>query len=290
MELKELLDALDVNVADGADLSQIKDAFHSKYVSREIASDDSDIVKRVVGKHLGIYERNLKRNFKNAGVELPDDFSFKAFEVEDPDVNPIIKMKTSFEQQIGELKTKAAKSSDTKMKELEEAKAQLERDMSSWKQIATNLEQEVENTKASFINEKKSWLINQHKQQVLGQFTFSDTVDEYKRKGFDVTFAEKYQLDLDGDAVVVLDREGNRVLNEKKSGHASLQEVMKMELDAANMLKKNNTTASTQAPRYVAQTIVPAQPDPNTVASAKGYVNRAGSHSERLLQQKARNE
>lgn len=290
MELKDLLDALDVNVADGADLSQIKDAFHSKYVSREIASDDNDIVKRVVGKHLGIYERNIKRGFKNAGVELPDDFSFKAFEAEDAELNPIYKMKATYENQIGDLKTKAAKSSDTKLKELEEARAQLERDLSSYKQIATNLEQEVENTKAAFVNEKKSWLINQHKQQVLGQFTFSDTVDEYKRKGFDVTFAEKYQLDLDGDAVVVLDTQGQRVLNEKKSGHATLQEVMRMELDAANMLKKNNTTSSQQAPRYVAQTIVPAQPDPNTVATAKGYVNRAGSHSERLLQQKARNE
>lgn len=249
MEVKELLDALDIQVDEGAELDAVKDKFHAKYVARDIAPNDDDIKGAVLGKHLATLERNLKKQFTDAfGLdgEALADFSVKAFEQADAETNPIYRAKHKYETEIAELREKGGKANNKKADELQEKLDKATRDIDSYKTMLEEKDNELETVKSEAEAKHRNWIINQRKSDVLAKFQMSDTVDDYKRRGFEAVFNEKYKLDLEDDEVVVLDKDGKRVPNSKKSGNATLEDVYKMELEAANMLKKNNAKTDRQ--------------------------------------------
>lgn len=283
MDVKELLAKLDIDISSEATEDQVLSAIHDNFVSRELAPTDKGIVDKVLGKHLNVLERNIKKHLKSVGIEELDNFDLKAFETDDPELNPIYQLRDVYESKIEKIKAEGGKGSSQKVKELEDELARKERDAMNYKAMLEERNNEYEQALSNMEAEKKSWVINQQKNEAFKQFKLSDTVDQYKMKGFDVMFNEKYKMDIEGDQVVVLDKDGNRVPNEKKSGHATLQDVLKMELDAANMLKKNN--ADDPPPR---QEPYRREPRKSLEKNEHGRLNKASGATERLQQSKNR--
>lgn len=241
MDVKELLSALDISISDEATLDQVKDAIHDKYVSRSIAHEDETVRNKVLGKELNVLERNIKKGLKSAGYELTDDFSLKAFESDDPEVNPLHGLREHYVSQIEKLKQQGTAGNSQKVKELEEQIQKLDRDAKSYKSMLDEKDSEFSQFKEQVETEKKNWFINQTYNESFKKHKLSDTVDEYKLKGFESIIREKYKFDLEDNKVVVYNSDGERVKNSKRSDFATIDEVLATELEAANMLKKNNT-------------------------------------------------
>lgn len=274
MEVKELLALLDIEIGDEATLEHAKDAIHDKFVSRAIAHEDADIRKKIMGRELGVLERNIKKGLKHLGFEELDDFNLKAFESDDPDVNPLYGVRSHYQQQIDKLKEEGGKGNSEKVKQLEEQLIKVNTDAKSYKEMLDAAKQEYSTLQENVEQEKKSWMINQSYQDAFKKHKLSDTVDEYKLKGFESVIKEKYKFDLDDNRVVVYNSDGERVKNKNKSDFASLEEVLGQELESANMLKKNNQDPERK--QFTARQSSEPAPDSKT-----GRMMKANSASEK---------
>lgn len=243
MEIQELLQALDVDIKDDASVADFKQAFFSKYVSREIAPTDKEIVSAVNGRTLDALERNFKRHLKAAGLDESklQDFSFESLKEDDPETNPIIALGDTYRSQIERLKKDGEKGNSQKIAELQEKLEHSERDKHSYENLLKQTKTEFEEFKETATQKQRDWLINQQRNEAFKKFKLSDSVDEIRLRGFESVFNEKYNLTLEDDKVVVLDKNsGERVPNNKSSGLATLEDVYEQELSAHKMLKKNN--------------------------------------------------
>jgi len=283
MDVKELLSALDIQISEEATLDQVKDAIHDKYVSRSIAHEDETVRNKVLGKELNVLERNIKKGLKAAGYDDLDEFNLKAFESDDPTINPLHGIREHYQSQIDKLKAAGDKGNSQKVQELEEQIAKLDRDAKSYKSMLDEKDSEFSSFREQVETEKKQWFINQTYNEAFKKHKLSDTVDEYKLKGFEAIMRDKYKFDLEDNKVVVYNADGERVKNAKRSDFATIDEVLNSELEAANMLKKNNTGNER---RFEPRTTAGKTDQSGTPTADNGRQMRANSIAEKYSQRK----
>lgn len=238
MELKEILAELGINDdPEKLTIDQFREKRDALYIGRNVAHEDEEVQAKVTGKVLGSLETKLHANFKELGVELtPEEKNGKKLS----DLIGIYKEKLNGE--LTTLKESAKQGNDEKLtakeKEIEKLnKKLLETNgfLETTKQALTTKEQEFESTVKNF---KRDHLISQEKAKI----PISETANEFTRKGFEVSFAEKYDIDMEDDKVFIIDRKTKqKVKNSQGNDFATFGEVYTKELDAAGLLKKNNS-------------------------------------------------
>jgi hypothetical protein len=243
MEAKDILSY--IGLEGVTDMDTFKSKFNEKHISREMAVKDEDIKKAVTGAVYGSLFREAKRKFKDAGVE------FEAGEVADNDVKSLLDIGTGKIASKFEELTAAVPD----VKKWEEKLQKESRKASELSELLNATKSELEKVQTEAVTKVKAVKLDVAKKDIFGKIKFGESVNEFTRKGFDVTMSEKYKLDIDeetGGAVILDAATGSRVKHpEKATEFADPLTVYKIEAEKAGILAKvkNNVLPLQQSQR-----------------------------------------
>lgn len=224
-----------------------------------IESQHPELHKSILGKYSGSTKAQLKKLANEIGVELTwaELEDAKSAEVLEKMIELTTEKVTGYQSQLSELeaKVKEAQKSGASAKDIEAAQKQVD----EWKQKFEDTNQLLETTKTEFTtfkqekeNAEKSFKINHFKNEAYNGIKLK-TSSDYEHKGFIQDIENKYQLELEGDEVVVRNREGQRVPNPEKHGSfMSYADVVKLEAAQAKLLDENPHSGKQIVPPPVA--------------------------------------
>ncbi len=123
---------------------QFKEQFQSKFVLKENAPKDPEIIQQISGKVLGSEMTNLKRMFKSEGIEFNEDEFKEIKKNEEMVALAFNKLKGNYINQIEETKKLSGSGFDEKVKEYSDRISKLEKERSeiksAWKDTADQFE------------------------------------------------------------------------------------------------------------------------------------------------------
>ena len=232
LELAKVLSALDTDREFETE-EEFQEWLSQKYVAREIAASDPDIKAKVTGKVLGSLETKLKQV---GGLTKSETEGKKIEEVID-----LVAQKHRSELEAAKQNQGTPDEQVKKLHEqlgLEKNKA-----IEAEKQTMT-LAQQLEAFKAEKENEIKQMKVSLKIEEIEKQIPFlpADKIPPVAKKGFKLHLQENYifALSEDGSNVEVTDKEGNKILNEKKTAHLTAQQVILIEAEKNGLIQKSN--------------------------------------------------
>ena len=208
-------------------LDEFKEELAKKYVSREVAVDDEDIRNRVTGKTLGSLETKFKRAFNLTEEDVKGKKLSDLFEVAQQRINT----------QIEDLKEQA-KNTGKDDESYKSQLAELKKQKGEYETLAGELTQKLEQKEVESQKAIDNYIINQEVMKIKGNLAWSDSVNQFARKGFDLELNERYIFALSDGKLVVTDKGGNQIKNDKGTGYLTPEELVRSEADKAQMLKK----------------------------------------------------
>lgn len=239
MELKDILEKLDLpaEIAEAENKEEaFTKAFTAKFVSKEQAVNDRDIVTKVSGKFFG----PLNTKLKQMGGLTEGDIKDKRIE----EIIDIIGEKYSTE--ITALKETATKGNDEKLlaltEELEKHKKLATKYKADHETLSSTYQKEQDNWKGELKNYKIQTLLNGERAKVQ----FVDKIKDIEREGYDSRISKKYKFDLDeNEKLVVYNEKGEPIQNPKKVGsYYAPYEVLTNEAAENGILKQNNASTT----------------------------------------------
>lgn len=293
MEMKELLEVLNIELPEDADKDTASELIRKTWIPRELVPEDKELVNTIYGKKIGSLERAQKKRLRgmleDVGLDanLIEGFKISDTEAED-EKNPLTNISKALKEKVQELAEKANAGGKVDDKALEKLQAQIEaikKERDEYQGMLTEKDTEFNEFRTTVEQRARENKIRQAQQEAFSKFTLSDSVDDIKKRGFNALFHDKYKIDLDDEGkVVVLNTEDNtRVKNASKTGAASLEEVYKMELEANQMLKKNNAQPPRERSRHQAGT------DDLPKGELGRNVTNAQSFADKLRESEAKN-
>lgn len=210
-----------------ASLDEFKEELAKKYVSREVAVDDEDIRNRVTGKTLGSLETKFKRAFNLTEDDVKGKKLSDLFEVAQQRINT----------QMEDLKEQA-KNTGKDDEAYKTQLAELKRQKGEYETLAGELTQKLEQKEVESQKAIDNYIINQEVMKIKANLAWSDSVNQFAKKGFDLELNERYIFALSDGKLVVTDKDGNQIKNEKGTGYLTPEELVRTEADKAQMLKK----------------------------------------------------
>ena len=210
-----------------ASLDEFKDELAKKYVSREVAVDDEDIRNRVTGKTLGSLETKFKRSFNLTEDDVKGKKLSDLFEVAQQRMNT----------QMEELKEQA-KNTGKDDEGYKTQLAELKRQKGEYETLAGELTQKLEQKEIESQKAIDNYIINQEVMKIKSSLSWSDSVNQFAKKGFDLELNERYIFALSDGKLVVTDKDGSQIKNEKGTGYLTPEELVRTEADKAQMLKR----------------------------------------------------
>jgi len=214
-------------------IDAFKDALNARFVSREVAAEDEEIKNKVTGKVLGALETKMKREFGLTEEEVRGKKVSELIELAG------VRVKSNVEALTAELE--AAKKGSNGTEEI----AKLQSDLNAAKlrakeneDLATANATKLEEATNIFAKEKGGILVGYKLEQIKASIPWAESANEYTRKGFDFAIKENYIFEEENGELIVTDKTGNRIQNEKKTGFIKPDELLKSEADKAGLLKK----------------------------------------------------
>ena len=224
------------------DLDTFKSELAKKYVSREIAADDEDIRNKVTGKTLGTLETKFKRQFGLTEEEVKGKKLSDLFELAEG------KQKGLIEDLQAQIKEPGQTPEEIKAlrAELEDARKRSKEQ----EQLASELNVKLQESEGEFNTRIHKYMAEMELNKIKTSIQWADSANSYARKGFEIDIAEKFNFALSEGKLIVTDKEGNQIKNEKGTGYLSPDELMKTEAEKAGLLKKagdaGNRSTTTQ--------------------------------------------
>ena len=166
-----------------ASLDEFKEELAKKYVSREVAVDDEDIRNRVTGKTLGSLETKFKRAFNLTEDDVKGKKLSDLFEVAQQRINT----------QIEDLKEQA-KSTGKDDEGYKAQLAELKKQKGEYESLANELTQKLEQKEVESQKAIDNYIINQEVMRIKSSLSWSDSVNQFAKKGFDLELNERYSL------------------------------------------------------------------------------------------------
>lgn len=268
--IKQLSEYLDLNL--DRDWKEVKADLDKSYIKLDsdkpqntvlqIESNHPELHKAMIGKYSGSTKHQLKKLANDLGVEITwsELEDAKSTEVIDKIRELATEKVGSYQTQLTDLeqRVKDAQKSGASAKDIEAAQKQVD----EWKQKYEDTNQLLEGSVKELEDYKKTQeettrinKIKETKEKVYGSVKLK-TNSDWEKNGFIQDIESKYQLDVDGDEVVVRDKEGKRVPNPEKHGSfMSYADVVKTEAAKAKLLDESPHTGK---PAYT-----PPVPTPN---------------------------
>ena len=275
LELKDVLEAIgfDGDVANTTP-EQFEEWKAKSYIPRATAHTDEELINAITGKRIGSLETEMKRGFKALGIELQAD-EIKGKKLEEVYSLGIEKVNAHLEELKKSAKEGASAEVQKYMDEIDKHKKK-QTEISDALEAANKLLRETEENASKQIKEFK---LNAKLGEAKAKVPFSETVDEYTRLGFDISFERNYKVDLDEkDNLVITRADGSQITNKAGNIIMGFEEVYKEEASKAKLVKLNNADPVKKEAVKAAPADKPKQlgvleftPHPNAKANEEAY-------------------
>lgn len=220
IEIKEIFDYLGVKPEDIKTIDDFKTTFDKEFLRPSAISEDSEPVKKIVGKLFGTLENEIKKVAK--AHEL--DVDFDADELKGKKVTEKLKFVFSkYDEKnntvIEDLKTKASLGNDDKIKDWETKYGKLENKFKDVDNLLKKTSTDFDIYKVEADTKIKSVKLDVHKKDALSKIKFKPDISEFEKKGYLSTIAEKYDFDFDeNENFVIKDKKGSFIQSGKTTG------------------------------------------------------------------------
>jgi hypothetical protein len=251
IKLDDVLKYTGIELGEGADLETFKSSFDGVFVKKDAAMNDEEIKKAISGEITRKHATELKRTFKESGLELTED------EAKLP-VNDLLRLIPTkkdevYTAKITELEGKIGKPSEA-LEALQGKYTQLESKFGDVDKMREELASKLTEKDKEFETFKTGFKLNEAKKDIWNKVTssFSETASDLEKRGFVAAINDSYTIDLDGDSPVIL-KDGHRIADPNKHGEfLNPVDVIKSEAEKAKILKVTDTSKtkpqSTPAP------------------------------------------
>jgi phage-related minor tail protein len=237
-----------------SDWKEVKAAFDEKFVKADpsVIKSRTELYGGLLAEVNGAILGKVKGLAKSLGIELTSE------DIKDKKTVEVIEflnaksegVLSGYTTKLSELETevKDAKKSGASAKDVEK----LQQEVEAWKQKHNDVNGLLQNTVTEFdsyknnVAEKENnFVISQYKNAEISKVKLK-TASDYERKGWLSEVDSKYQLQRDGDNVIVRDKEGKQVPNPDKAGaFMTYSEVLLKEAKEAKLLDDNPHTGKT---------------------------------------------
>lgn len=237
---KEALEYLGYKAEDFKTVDEFKAKFDSTFIKQSNITEDSEPVKKILGKTFGTLENEIKKVAK--GFELDVDFE----ELKDKKVTE--KLKYTFEkynekksEYIKDLEAKAALGNDDKVKEWEKKYEKINQKYKDVESLLNSTKTEYEQAQQKWQSDIKNTKLNVLTKDAFSKVKLKPDISEFEKKGYFSTIAEKYQFDLDEtENLVVKNKQGERLKSAKVTGaFKTIDEILEEEAVAGKLYHLN---------------------------------------------------
>jgi hypothetical protein len=217
IDIKQLNEFAGTNAEN---LEQFKEQFQSKFVLKENAPKDPEIVDQISGRVLGSEMTNLKRMFKQEGIEFSED-EFKSIKKNEEMVSLALnKLKGNYINQVEEMKNLSSSGIDEKIKEFQEKISKIEKEKNdikaAWKSTADEYEKYKVDIASNIKNKEIQFRVSKAKESLK----FRQKINEAEKAGFEAILNNKLSFDLDESSgnLITMNKSGERIKSKIKAG------------------------------------------------------------------------
>jgi hypothetical protein len=257
MSLKAIADLFGYNVKDEADFKfdDFKTHVDTSYILRENVLKDEDIKKKVTGNVFGKLNTKAAQTFGLSSSEVKDKTMEEIFEA----------AKAKFETQLTEAKASGGASDDERVKKLTKQIEDFTAKEEQYKTGLTDWENKFNTETGTLKGELKKTKLGHKLNEIEAGISFIDDFNSNPiiKGGFKSLINTKYKIDFDDDKgeIVVTDTAGKPVKHPTKTGHfAGYADILTVEAEANNLLKKNNGAGAVQ--RQAVKVVTKDEPVP----------------------------
>jgi len=246
---------LDIEAIESAD--KAKDLISGVYIKRNEVANDDVIKAQIMGSRLGAIETEVKRSFKELGVEIGEDLKGKKIE-------ELIQFGSSkFKSQLEELKAAAPKG-DGKINEELKTKFDLQsRELNDFKQLNESLKAANELIVSEHKAKERSSIITAYKQESIKGVKLRTDIDEMTLIGFHSILDKKYAVNVDDDnKPFVIDLATKARIQSKKGAgsFAEFSEIFEMEAESRKLTSTSPHAGKPAAGANPAAPPIPGMP------------------------------
>lgn len=263
VEAKEVLDYLGIDLSEDATLDTFKSTFNTAFIKKDLAVNDEDVQKAIIGEQTRKFATELKRTAKESGIELGEEET--KLPVGDLARLLVSKKDEQYTSKIADIEKKSAKPSE-QVKEWEEKYNTLNNKFADVDKMREDLAKKYEAKEQEFVTFQKDFKLNETRKDIWGKANsfISDKASDLERTGFQSYINQNYTIELDGDKPVIL-KEGHRIPDPNKAGEF-LDPLTAIKMEAANnkILKvtdpKKVTPQSTPTPSFTPDGVRDSKP------------------------------
>lgn len=243
IELKQVFEFLGYKPEDFKEIDELKTKFDSEFMRSSNITEDSEPVKKILGKVFGTLENDIKKVAK--GFELDIDFEGADFQA-NKKVNEKLKFVIGkFDEKnklvIADLTTKASQGNDDKVKDITAKWEQAKQKAKDNETLLNSTKSDFESFKTNTATEIKNTKLSVHEKEIFSKAKFLPDANDFTKKGFFAAFKEKYTIDLDeNESPVITTKKGEKLISKKVSGQfKTVSEVLEDELIDAKLFQLN---------------------------------------------------
>lgn len=234
----ELINYLGVKPDEVKDVAELKNKFDTEFIRTSAITEDSEPVKKILGKTFGTLENEIKKVAK----EFEVDVDFDTPELKDKKVKDKLKFFVSeFANKnksiIDELTIKAGQGNDEKLKEYETKLTKEQQKRKDAENLLNSVKTEYEGFKEQSEKSIKGIKLNILKKDAFSKLKLRPDISEIEKKGFDSVIHEKYNFDIDeNESVFVTDKKGAKIPSTKVTGtFKTVTEILEEEAIAGKL-------------------------------------------------------
>ncbi|MES2592395.1 MAG: hypothetical protein V4608_10950 [Bacteroidota bacterium] len=243
IELKDISEYTGIKFEDLKTVDEFKAAFDKDFIKQSAITEESEPVKKILGKVFGTLENDIKKVAK--GFELDIDFEsddFKANKkVNDKFKFVLGKYDEKNKATIADLTAKAGLGNDDKVRELQTKWEKATQKAKETETLLNSTKTEFEQYKTNTVNEIKTKTLSSIKKEIYAKAKFLPDANEFTKKGFLTSFEEKYNFDLDeNENPFITTKKGEKIISSKVAGaFKTPAEVLEEELISAKLYVLN---------------------------------------------------
>lgn len=252
METKDIIEFLGYSPENIKTLDDLKSKFNTEFVRTSNITEDSELIKPILGKVYGTLEQQIRKSVKNSGfdLDLDNNEEFKGLKKVNEKFSYVVnKLSEKRDSEINEYKSLSQKGGEEKVLEWQTKYEKLKKSKEDADNMIGSLTNEYESFKQKANGEIKNVKLDVLKKDVISKVKFKQDISDFEKKGYMATVQEKYIFDLDeNEQLTVLDRNGNKIPSQKVTGtFKTAQEILEEEA-LAGKLYQVNEAATKQRP------------------------------------------
>jgi archaellum component FlaC len=267
--MSEINQFLGWNPAEGEDgLDKFQEFFSSKFIAKDKAITDPDIISKMEGRRIGSINTTFNRLFgERLGLNADQ---LKESKLEDV----LTTLKDKWDGEVSEIKSKSKDGTDKRLSDMQKQLEDKDKSISSYKSTLEKLETDFNQFKDNSTSEMNDYMVNHQLSEQLSKLNFKDGISEIEKAGFKTIIGGSLKFQLDENRkLVVRDANGDPIASKKSAAeHATPVEALVQLADQNSLLRKNNASNQNSSAKTVVPNKVNGQTDHKSLP--KSYHDR----------------